>query len=121
MPQIPIEKAKEGMVIKEKVINDKGMVLLHPGSVLSEMMIARLKKWNVQSVICEGAANGGETDASSGEDMSMALPVMNAEQEKRLNERFKPVLDDPIMKEIYEGVKVYFQKAGQQEAKPSSP
>jgi hypothetical protein len=119
MPQISIEKAKEGMVIKEKVVNDKGMVLLHPGSVLSEMLISRLKKWNVQFVICEGTAEGGDA-ASPGEDTTMALPVMNAELAKRLQDRFLPVLDDPIMKEIYEGVKVYFQRAGQQEAKQKS-
>lgn len=105
MPEIPIDNAQPGMVVTEQVTNDKGMVLLPPGTVLNEILIARLKKWNVQSVVCQGA--GAEAAAKENKEI-FTTPVIDAALEKHLEEKFKPVMDDPIMALVYKSLKVYY-------------
>lgn len=106
------------MVVTEEVMNDKGMVLLPPGTTLNEVLIARLKKWNVLTVVCQGTAAPGAPKPEA----FFEVPVMDAALEKHLEEKFKPVLDDPIMKDVYSAVKIYFtglQKKNDGEASKS--
>lgn len=105
MPKISIDNAQPGMVVTEEVMNDKGMVLLPPGTTLNEILIARLKKWNVLTVVCQGAA--AATGAPKPESF-FEVPVMDADLEKHLEEKFRPVLDDPVMRDVYSAVKIYF-------------
>jgi hypothetical protein len=110
MPYLTLDKVTPGMVVRENVENDKGMVLLPEGATLNEELIARLKKWSVNGVDVN-------SDAETGSDRkTMAPPVMDAELEKRLQEKFQPVLDDPIMADIYKAVKTYFQDESTEEA-----
>ncbi len=110
MPQIPIEKAIPGMVVTEPVTNDKGMVILPTGTKLNEALIIRLKKWNVQTLVCQGDVQGSDASSSA----MVKNVVMDASLEKHLAEKFKPVLDDPIMQEVYNAVKVYYQDSMQE-------
>jgi hypothetical protein len=106
MPEISIDNAKPGMVVTEQVANDKGMVLLPAGTVLNEVLIARLKKWNVTSVNYQG---GGEADTGSTEAGEIfSTPEIDAALEKHLEEKFKPVMDDPIMAVLYKAIKIYY-------------
>lgn len=104
--KIPIDKAQPGMIVIDKVVNDKGMVLLPPGATLNEALIARLKKWGVQNVTCK------DDNAPSENSLSESSNKMNMELEKRIDEKFKPVLDDPIMEVIYKAIKKYYQSQG---------
>ena len=104
MPRISIENAQPGMVVTEEVVNDKGMVLLPPGNSLSEVLISRLKKWNVQTIVIGEAGGAG---AAPREEVFKA-PLVNEAFENHLEEKFKPVLDDPIMQDLYKGVKLYY-------------
>ena len=106
------------MVVTEEVMNDKGMVLLPPGTALNEVLIARLKKWNVLTIVCQTEASPGVTQPET----FFEVPVMDAALEKHLEEKFGPVLDDPIMKDVYNAVKIYFtglQKKNEGEASKS--
>ena len=106
------------MVVTEEVMNDKGMVLLPPGTTLNEVLIARLKKWNVLTVVCQWDVSAG----GSKSEAFFEVPVMDAALDKHLEEKFKPVLDDPIMKDVYNAVKIYFtslQKKSDSEAQQS--
>lgn len=104
MPKISIDNAQPGMLVTEEVMNDKGMVLLPPGTTLNEVLIARLKKWNVLTLVCQGDITPGTPKTEA----FFEIPVMDAALEKHLEEKFKPVLDDPIMKDVYSAVKIYF-------------
>lgn len=112
MPKISIDKAQPGLVVIKKVENDKGMVLLPPGTKLNDVLIARLKKWNVQTIEIEETELSGEEAVKAkkrSEEIDQALKV-------KLENRFKPVLDDPIMKSIYEALKQFYQEQNEGES-----
>ena len=118
MPKISIDNAQPGMVVTEEVMNDKGMVLLPSGTILNEVLIARLKKWNVLTVVCQG--EGSSVPGASKTEAFFEVPVMDAALEKHLEEKFKPVLDDPIMKDVYSAVKIYFSGLQKKEEAPKT-
>ena len=104
--KITIDKAQPGMIVTDKVVNDKGMVLLPTGATLNEALIARLKKWGVQNVTCK------DDNAPLESVQAESSQKMNLELEKRIDDKFKPVLDDPIMEIIYKTVKKFYQNQG---------
>jgi len=109
MPEITIDKAKPGMLVLKQVENDKGMVLLPAGSVLNEALIARLTKWGVQSVSCQ--SDSSDDQSASPESQPKAL---DEEVTKRLEKRFLPIMDDPVMKTVFEAVKAFLQSEDQE-------
>ena len=112
MAKISIDKTQPGMVVTEKVVNDKGMVLLPPGTVLTEALISRLQKWNVQSVSIKGDGPPAEA-APEGAQKISALDDALLE---KLNKKFHSVLGDPLMKTLLDAVKTHYQN---QEKKPA--
>jgi len=109
MPEITIDKARPGMFVTKQVENDKGMVLLPAGSVLNEALIARLTKWGVQSVVYR---SDGEDAQSAGTESKPK--VLDAEVTKRLEERFSPIIDDPVMKTVFEALKSFLENEDQE-------
>ncbi len=105
MAKISIDKAQPGMVVTDNVTNDKGMVLLHPGTALTEALISRLQKWNVQQVSIQG-------DDPSAQAVAADAPKTSALDEallEKLGKKFNAVIQDPLMKTLFEAVKTHYQ------------
>ena len=102
MRKISVENLKAGMKIAQKVENKAGMVLLPEGIELTESHISRLKKWGIEEVYIEGDAAPGEESPA---DSLIPSRMNNEEFIQKLNYKFERVLEDPIMKKIYDTVK----------------
>ncbi len=55
MQKIPLNKAKEGMVLAKPVLKDNGMVLISENTELKEDHIAILKKQGIKFIVVKGA------------------------------------------------------------------
>lgn len=110
MAKISIDKAEPGMVVTDGVTNDKGMILLPPGTELSETLINRLKKWNVQTVTVKGDSTAsGESEQDNSGDAIFQQQQMDEELEQRIEKKFEPVMNDPVMADIYKALKIFLQ------------
>ena len=101
MRKISVEDLKAGMKVAQKVENKAGMVLLPEGIELTDAHISRLKKWGIEEIFVEGEPQDGE----GAEDGLLPSNLNNEDFLKELNYKFEKVLDDPIMKKIYDVVK----------------
>lgn len=61
MRKVSVEALTPGMKVAKPVMNDGGMILFGPGTVLTDSLIARLGNMNVGSVHVEGEAAGGKS------------------------------------------------------------
>ena len=104
MATLPIDKVQPGMTVSDKVVNDKGMAILQPGTVLSEALIARLKKWGVQQIPVEGAGAASQSAAKTDDTEPR---ISTEDQVNRLKERFAPVMQDAIMQQVFEGIRTF--------------
>jgi len=93
MQKIPLMRAVAGMVLAGDVFrNDSpnGMPICGKGTVLTDILVARLENMGVQSVNVEGHPVWEEGDRSL-DDMLLDL-----------DRRFEKVLQDPLMARIHD-------------------
>jgi len=95
MIRVGIEEIKPGMILKNPVKNNQGVLLLEAGAKISKKNIRIFKSWGVTSV----AVKGGETRANG--SAGQQQPRIKESDEMRLKEKFADVLDDPVMVEIF--------------------
>ena len=86
------DDAKEGMVLAQAVEDSRGRVILAPGAALTAVIISRLGRWGVETMVVEceeedGPGPEGGPDASLNPD----------EIDERLNKAFRLVAQDPNM------------------------
>ena len=94
---INLDNAKEGMIISEDVLNDKGNILIKKGAALTADMIRKLKSLGIMEVCVVN------TDKDDSQDtVSPALIKM-----EELEHKFSDVRDDAIMEELMAAVKEY--------------
>ncbi|HMK59640.1 MAG TPA: hypothetical protein VK452_00670 [Dissulfurispiraceae bacterium] len=95
MQRMPISGLKTGMVVAKAITNDSGMVLLSEGTALTDGLIARLNRMDLQSIWIEGAS---ET-AKSREEMLAEL-----------DSRFRKTENEPHMKVIKGAIKARIEE-----------
>lgn len=95
MGTIFVDQARQGMRLTMPVTTVQGQLLLDEGVVLSGKHLRILKSWGVLSIEIEESEET-KTDIAS-------EPALLMERE-RIGRVFSDVLDDPLMREIYEVV-----------------
>ena len=89
MQKIPLDLAAPGMKLAKSVKNKRGMVLCSAGTDLTEDIISRLSKMDVERITVDGHP------VDTGE------PEKNLDQQiDELNYRFKNVTGDALMNKI---------------------
>ena len=93
--QIAREEAREGMVLAEAVEDARGRVILAPGAPLTSVIISRLGRWGVESVVVEAPElEAGEEEEGGG---GIADPQEREQVSIRLDQAFRLVAEDPNM------------------------
>ncbi|THB64474.1 MAG: hypothetical protein D6E12_14775 [Desulfovibrio sp.] len=108
MQKIPLNLAKEGMVLAKPVLRDNGLVLVAQGTELSSSLLERLERMDVDKVVVEG--NPVDLDgAAGGTEYTTRI--------ERLDHLFRKFQADPWMNQLKEDLRNYFQvKAAAQAA-----
>jgi hypothetical protein len=89
MQKISLDLAEPGMKLAKAVKNKRGMILCSAGTDLSEDIISRLSKMEVDRITVEGhPVNTGEPEKSLDQQID------------ELNKRFKHVAGDALMGKI---------------------
>ncbi len=109
MEIINTDNAREGMVITEDVLNEKGNVLIKKGVALTEYLIGKLKSLGISGVCVE---NAGEDDRSEEDDRGEDLPPDVSEKLIALEYKFSAVRNNPIMEELLAATKEYITEKG---------
>lgn len=89
-----LDQLEPGMRVVEPVLTPQSVLLIKPGTVLTQKNIQTLKAWGVPGVTVEGDANPVGTGHEPGSEAAAAAV------DKKLSRRFSDVLDDPVMAEI---------------------
>lgn len=92
MSRISLTQARSGQKVVRSVINNNGVVLVQAGTPLTEPLIDRLRGLGVTTVFVAGSGPG-------------AAPRTTAERVAELEQRFSAVIDDPLMRELYDVVR----------------
>ena len=101
MGELNINDIQSGMVLAQDVKNRHGLLLLRKEKVLTGKDISILKTWGIS----EADIRGIDREQVVKEEIN-ALPGDVVELiENELNEFFPPVVDNPVMEEIYSVVK----------------
>lgn len=100
MKKIPIDKIEDGMILEKPVMGTGGNVLLNEGVVLKASMIGRLKNWNIPSVSVQSDEEEVEEEA---ETVSIEYKT------QQLDDTFADVMDNPIMKIVYDATKAHLE------------
>jgi len=100
---VDIEKAKEGMVIVEEVLNEKGAVLLKEGTTLTKDLVERLSSLEISGICVEKA----EKDDSPENIPSEMLPEL-----EELEYKFSDVRGNEIMEVLLSAAKEYLVERG---------
>lgn len=89
MQRVPLSKVKPGMVLARAITNEKGMPLCAEGAELSDAIIERLRRMNVDVVTLKGhpVDLGGEVKTRD-------------ERIQEMEARFVRVADDPLMERL---------------------
>ncbi|HMK56549.1 MAG TPA: hypothetical protein VK448_07935 [Dissulfurispiraceae bacterium] len=95
MQRIPISSLKAGMVVAKAITNDSGMVLLSVGTALTDSLITRLNRMDLQSIWIEGAS---ETAKSRDEMLA------------DLDSRFRKTGNEPYMNVIKGAIKTRIEE-----------
>lgn len=98
MKALTLENAKEGMILAQDVITNKGQVLLKAGIELNENLLSLLTKYNVDIIL----VNIDDTPIPdmTPDERNFYLQQIRPEKKKL----FKYSIDDPMMYELYEAV-----------------
>tara|TARA_B100002003_G_C13700934_1_gene352487 strand:- start:23 stop:352 length:330 start_codon:yes stop_codon:yes gene_type:complete len=91
MEMVHIDNIREGMILSEEVLNEKGEVLLKKGNILTKNLIGKLKSIGILGVYVKGEEDDGSDNT--------LLPTLNTEL-KELEYRFSEVKDNEIMQEL---------------------
>jgi len=100
MKKIPVDKIEDGMILSRPLMGSAGNTLLSEGVVLKKAMISRLKNWDVPFVVIQ-------SEEENVEEISTAATVEFKTSE--LDNTFKDVLKNPIMKIVYEATRDYLR------------
>lgn len=104
MQKIPIDLAEPGMILAKPIIHENGMQLCVEETILSDAIIARLKKMQITVIAIKGPlADAGEPDATT------------AESVLQLNARFAKVKNDPLMERVRRSIEKVMMEAGREE------
>ena len=109
MEIINTDNAREGMVITEDVLNEKGNVLIKKGAALTEYLIGKLKSLEISGVCVE---NAGGNDRSEEDDRGEDLPPDVSEKLITVEYKFSAVRNNPIMEELLAATKEYITEKG---------
>ncbi|GAG05096.1 unnamed protein product [marine sediment metagenome] len=99
---INLDNAKEGMIVSEDVLNNKGSILMKKGIALTADMIKKLKSLGIMEVCVVNTDKDDSQDNVSPEPMEM----------EELEHKFSDVRDDAIMEELMAAVKEYITERG---------
>lgn len=94
--KIPLDKAKAGMKLAKPVLNENGRVLCGDGVELTDALLSKLEKMDVEKITVEG--------------FPISMPGVERKslktQLEELDERFKKVESNPV----FSGIKEIFKK-----------
>lgn len=108
MQRIPLNLARPGMTLAKPVLRDNGLVLVAENTELSESLLERLTRMEIETITVQGhpvdMGDGGENPYSR--------------RAGRLDHLFRRHADDAWMQRIREHIRQYFQlkSAGAQSA-----
>ncbi len=94
MRRLPIVDAQPEMILARDIVNDQQMLLLKKGAALNDKNIKMLKSWGVAVVEIESASESESNLISSKDSMD------SDDIAKRIEERFGPLGEDEVMREI---------------------
>ncbi len=94
MRRLSLVEAQPDMILASDIVNDQQMLLLKKGAALNDKNIKMLKSWGVAVVEIESESDSASDTVPSdggmdGDDIA-----------KRIEERFGPLGDDEVMREI---------------------
>lgn len=81
MLKISVDKAKAGMILAQDVINEAGMVVVPKGKELTDSLINKLSKMNIDVIYVEGERNLPPKEEVFGE----------------IENRFQKIIDNPTL------------------------
>lgn len=100
MQKIPLDKAKEGMVLGKAVLKENGMVLIAENTQLKENHIAILKKQGIKFIVVKGAPL----------DMGEGMYGFSVKKRiERLDHIFRKYENNLWMKKVKEFFLIYFK------------
>jgi hypothetical protein len=103
MQKIPLPLAEPDMVLEKPVTRDNGMVLVGQGTVLTEVLIERLRNMEIPSIVVQGHLldlDGGGAGTSFGR------------RSQRLDHLFRHAGSDPFMQDVKAFLADYFTRKG---------
>ena len=95
MINLSIDDIKPGMILAHPVRNPQGVLLLEAGARITPKNIRIFKSWGVLEAAIEGKMTEIKGPAGDAE-----LRIKES-VEMKLKEKFRDVLDDPVMVEIF--------------------
>lgn len=99
MQKIPLNLAKPGMILAKPSLRDNGLVLVAENTELSETLLQRLERMDIQTITVQGhpvdLGDGGETPY--------------AKRLARLDHLFRRHTKDAWMQKVREHIRQYFQ------------
>ena len=100
MINLKVDDLKPGMILDQPVRNRQGVLLLEAGSRITAKNIRIFKSWGVKEI-----AVIGDRPDSKGLDEDAAVQGKES-VEWQLEEKFRDVLDDPVMVAIFKAAKI---------------
>jgi hypothetical protein len=105
MKKIQVETISETMVLARDVCGPSGNVLLSAGVKLNPSLGRRLKNWGIHFVNVESDDDSTRVDNTP--------RISNEEVQKSLTRRFSAVMNNLLMKKIFDAVLAYKIQKGQ--------
>lgn len=100
MQKISLSLAKPGMALAKPILRDNGLVLVAENTELSESLLARLERMEIDTVTVQGHPVGL---GDGGGDSPYALRL------GRLEHLFRRYPQDPWMQKVHAHIQHYFQ------------
>lgn len=107
MQKIPINLAREGMVLEKAVMRDNGMVLVGQETKLTSALISRLENMDISSIVVKGEPVDMEGVGGS---------TTYAKRIERLDHLFRQFENDEWMQEVKEFIRGYYRAKAAAEA-----
>ncbi len=107
MQKIPINLAREGMVLEKPVMRDNGMVLVGEGTEITPKLVQRLENMGISKIVVKGEPVDME---------GMAGGTSFSKRAERLDHLFRQFSEDEWMQQVKEFVRSYFQQKAAEEA-----
>lgn len=99
MKKIPVTSITDDMVVGRDICGSNGNILITKGTILTNSLGRRLESWGVSSVYIEG-----EEEILQESNTAFESPE---ELKQQLLDKFSPVMDNPLMKKIFNAVYDY--------------